>query len=208
VQSEFFKRLSGGNSRVHIPSSLRIVDFQHLFKLSLVNQGAIKGSSPGRFTNPFAPQNIIILGDEVKKKVERFKAVYPIGVEFKIIYNQPYFVQQKIDEFTNSLIQAIAIVIAVMLIFLGIRTGLIISSLIPMSILMSIMVMGFFNIGLDQMTIAALIISLGLLVDNAIVMSESIMVGITEGKKPVQAAIDSAKELRISLLFRKTILRD
>ena len=144
--------------------------------------------------------NIIILGDEVKKKVERFKAVYPIGVEFKIIYNQPYFVQQKIDEFTNSLIQAIAIVIAVMLIFLGIRTGLIISSLIPMSILMSIMVMGFFNIGLDQMTIAALIISLGLLVDNAIVMSESIMVGMTEGKKPVQAAIDSAKELRISLL--------
>ena len=62
------------------------------------------------------------------------------------------------------------------------------------------MVMGFFNIGLNQMTIAALIISLGLLVDNAIVMSESIMVGITEGKKPIQAAIDSAKELRISLL--------
>jgi multidrug efflux pump subunit AcrB len=62
------------------------------------------------------------------------------------------------------------------------------------------MVMGFLNIGLDQMTIAALIISLGLLVDNAIVMSESIMVGITEGKKPVQAAIDSAKELRIPLL--------
>jgi multidrug efflux pump subunit AcrB len=144
--------------------------------------------------------NIILLGEEIQKKFERFKTVYPIGVDFKIIYNQPYFVQQKIDEFTNSLIQAIAIVIAVMLVFLGIRTGLVISSLIPMSILMSIMVMGFFNIGLDQMTIAALIISLGLLVDNAIVMSESIMVGMTEGKNPVQSAIDSAKELRVPLL--------
>jgi multidrug efflux pump subunit AcrB len=144
--------------------------------------------------------NIILLGEEIQKKLNRFKSNYPIGLDFKIIYNQPFYVQQKIDEFTNSLMQAIAIVIAVMLIFLGIRTGLIISSLIPMSILMSIMVMGFFKIGLDQMTIAALIISLGLLVDNAIVMSESIMVGITEGKKPIQAAIDSAKELRIPLL--------
>jgi multidrug efflux pump subunit AcrB len=144
--------------------------------------------------------NIILLGDEIRKRVDRFKANYPIGVEFKIIYDQPYYVQQKIDEFTNSLIQAILIVIVVMLVFLGIRTGMIISSLIPMSILMSIMVMGFFNIGLDQMTIAALIISLGLLVDNAIVMSESIMVGMTEGKKAIQSAIDSAKELRIPLL--------
>jgi multidrug efflux pump subunit AcrB len=144
--------------------------------------------------------NIILLGNEIRKRVDRFKANYPIGVDFKIIYDQPYYVQQKIDEFTNSLIQAIGIVIVVMLIFLGIRTGLIISSLIPMSILMSIMVMGFFNIGLDQMTIAALIISLGLLVDNAIVMSESIMVGVIEGKKAIQAAVDSAKELRIPLL--------
>lgn len=144
--------------------------------------------------------NIILLGDEIQKRVDRFKSMYPIGVDFKIIYSQPYYVQQKIDEFTNSLLQAILIVIVVMLIFLGIRTGLIISSLIPMSILMSIMVMGFFNIGLDQMTIAALIISLGLLVDNAIVMSESIMVGMIEGKKPIPAAIDSAKELRIPLL--------
>jgi multidrug efflux pump subunit AcrB len=144
--------------------------------------------------------NIIVLGEEIQKKVDRFKEVYPIGVDFKIIYSQPYYVQEKIDEFTNSLLQAIAIVIAVMLIFLGVRTGLIISSLIPMSILMSIMVMGFFSIGLDQMTIAALIISLGLLVDNAIVMSESIMVNMSEGKKSIQAAIASAKELRIPLL--------
>ena len=144
--------------------------------------------------------NIIKLGEAVEEKLARFLAVYPIGVEFDIVYFQPKFVEQKIDEFVSSLLQAVAIVIAVMLIFLGFRTGLVIASLIPAAMVMALMVMGFFNIGLDQMSLAALIIALGMLVDNAIVMSESIMVMMASGKSPVDSAIDSAKELRIPLL--------
>ncbi len=144
--------------------------------------------------------NIINLGDAIQEKLERFQSVYPIGVDFNIIYFQPRFVNQKIDEFVSSLLQAVTIVIVVMLIFLGVRTGLVIASLIPMAMVMALMMMGFFDIGLDQMSLAALIIALGMLVDNAIVMSESIMVMIQEGKSPVQAAIDSASELRIPLL--------
>ena len=68
--------------------------------------------------------------------------------------------------------------VLVMLGFLGIRTGLVVASLIPMTILMSLFIMGSLDIGLDQMSLAALIIALGMLVDNAIVMSESIMVMI------------------------------
>ncbi len=144
--------------------------------------------------------NIIDLGEKVLQKVDRFKSVYPIGVNFDIIYLEPYFVDKKINDFALSLLQAIIIVIAVMLIFLGFRTGLVVSALIPMAILSALMIMGFMDIGLDQISIAALIIALGLLVDNAIVMSESIMVSMSEGKPPLQAAIDSAKELRIPLL--------
>ena len=144
--------------------------------------------------------NIITLGEAVQEKLARFRGVYPIGVDFKIVYFQPRFVDQKVDDFVNSLLQAVAIVMAVMLVFLGLRTGLVIASLIPMAMVMSLMVMGFFDIGLDQMSLAALIIALGMLVDNAIVMSESIMVQMEEGKAAVQAAIDSAKELRIPLL--------
>ncbi|MDH3252932.1 MAG: efflux RND transporter permease subunit, partial [Ignavibacteria bacterium] len=144
--------------------------------------------------------NIIELGNAVKEKLIRFQERYPIGLEFSTVYFQPYFVDKKIDEFSWSLVQAILIVVAVMLVFLGIRTGLVVASLIPMAMLMSIMVMGFFSMGLNQMSLAALIISLGLLVDNAIVMSESIMVQISEGKSALQAAVDSAKELRIPLL--------
>jgi multidrug efflux pump subunit AcrB len=80
------------------------------------------------------------------------------------------------------------------------RTGIVVASLIPMAMIMSLLVMSFFKIGLDQMSLASLIIALGMLVDNAIVMSESIMVQMRAGKKAVAAAVDSAKELRIPML--------
>ncbi|MCG8603398.1 efflux RND transporter permease subunit, partial [bacterium] len=144
--------------------------------------------------------NIINLGEAVREKLERFKTVYPIGVDFEILYFQPQFVDQKVRGFVGNLVQAVGIVIVVMLLFLGFRTGLVIASLIPMAMVMAIMVMGWFDIGLDQMSLSALIIALGLLVDNAIVMSESIMVSMSEGKPAVQAAVESSKELRIPLL--------
>lgn len=144
--------------------------------------------------------NIIQLGAEVREKIDRFQQVYPIGVDFNILYYQADFVEKKISEFANNLIQAIMIVVIVMLIFLGVRTGLVIASLVPMAIVMAIMIMGFMDIGLDQMSLAALIIALGMLVDNAIVMSESIMTQMAEGKRAIDAAIDSANELRVSLL--------
>ncbi len=145
--------------------------------------------------------NIIALGEAVTEKINRFKSVYPIGLDFEMFHFQPDFVKKKIDGFVKNLLQAIGIVVVVMLIFLGLRTGLVIVSLIPMAIVMALMIMGFLDIGLDQMSLSALIISLGLVVDNAIVMSESIMVQMQQGKKPVQAALESASELRVPLLI-------
>jgi multidrug efflux pump subunit AcrB len=144
--------------------------------------------------------NIIVLGEKVMAMIDRLQALYPIGVEFDVVAFQPEHVQRKIRGFTRSLLQAVGIVLLVMLATLGLRTGLVVASLIPAAMIMSILVMNQFGIGLDQMSLASLIISLGLLVDNAIVMSESIMTQIAQGKKPVQAAVDSAAELRIPLL--------
>lgn len=144
--------------------------------------------------------NITELGAAVLEKLERFRAVYPIGVEFNVIYSQPHFVEKKIEDFVSNLFQSVGIVILVMLVFLGFRTGLVIAALIPMAIVFAFMTMGFLDIGLDQMSLAALIISLGLLVDNAIVMAESIMVSMSEGKPGKEAAIESANELRVPLL--------
>lgn len=144
--------------------------------------------------------NIIALGEEVKRQMALFQQNYPIGVDFNLVAFQPYFVDKKIHDFTGSLLQAIVIVLLVMLIFLGLRTGLVVASLIPMAMIMALLVMQWFDIGLDQMSLASLIIALGMLVDNAIVMSESIMVSMGEGKSPEVAAIESANELRVPLL--------
>jgi multidrug efflux pump subunit AcrB len=144
--------------------------------------------------------NIIELGIKVKESITRLQELYPIGIEFDIVAFQAQHVDKKVKDFTRNLLQAVLIVMVVMLVFLGIRTGLVVATLVPMAMIMSLFLMGIFQIGLDQMSLAALIISLGLLVDNSIVMSESIMVQMSEGKKPLEAALNSANELRIPLL--------
>ena len=144
--------------------------------------------------------NLIQLGKQVEAKVSHLQDLYPIGLEFDAIAFQPHVVERKVEAFVSNLVQAVAIVMLVMLVTLGLRTGLVVSSLIPSTIIMSLLVMSFFGIGLDQMSLAALIIALGLLVDNAIVVSESIMVRMSTGIKPIEAAVESAHELRGPLL--------
>jgi len=145
--------------------------------------------------------NISRMGEEIRLAVDRVQGYIPIGIEFDYIQFQPGAVTAKIRDFSANLIQAVLIVTLVMLVFLGLRTGLVVASLIPMAMVASFFVMGVFGIGLDQMSIAALIIALGMLVDNAIVMSESILVQIGEGKPAFHAALESAAELRLPLLI-------
>ncbi|MEZ5066010.1 MAG: efflux RND transporter permease subunit [bacterium] len=144
--------------------------------------------------------NIITLGADVKALQRRLSALYPYGVDFDLVAYQPAVVDRKVKDFQSNLLQAVAIVLVVMLFSLGLRTGLVVASLIPAAIISSLFVMSLLDIGIDQMSLAALIIALGLLVDNAIVMAESIMVQMQEGKPAFQAAVDTAAELRVSLL--------
>jgi len=145
--------------------------------------------------------NILTLGAAVQAAVQRLRSVYPIGIEFDIVAFQPQQVEKKVDDFMSNLIQAVVVVVLVMLLFLGLRTGLVVASLIPTAIIMAFLVMSFFDIGLDQVSLASLVIALGLLVDNAIVMVESTMVSMSEDKPAVQAAVESANELRVPLLI-------
>jgi multidrug efflux pump subunit AcrB len=145
--------------------------------------------------------NIITLGERVQETRGRLRALYPIGIEFDVVAFEPAEVDRAISDFVSNLQQAVIVVVLVMLLFLGLRTGLVVASLIPMAIIMSLLVMSVLDIGLNIVSLAALIISLGLLVDNAIVMVESIQVQMSEGKSAFDSAIDSARELRVPLLI-------
>ena len=144
--------------------------------------------------------NVVTLGEEVKSLLARARNQYPVGIDLEIVAFEPERVAKKVNEFADNVLQAVAIVLVSMLVMLGLRTGLVVASLVPSAMLMSLMVMQWMGLGLNQMSLAALIIALGMLVDNAIVMSESIMVSMSEGASPVEAAVNSAKELRIPLL--------
>jgi len=144
--------------------------------------------------------NNIELGQAVKAAIADFYDTYPIGIEFKLVNFSPQEVEDKVKGFVANLLQAIGVVTLVMLLTLGFRTGLVVSSLIPITMLLSMIVMSAFNIGLDQISLAALIIALGMLVDNGIVMSENIMVRMEKGQSASDAALSSAAELKTPLL--------
>ena len=145
--------------------------------------------------------NIVALGAEVDDLLIRLNSTYPWGVTFNKVAFQPELVEKTVSSFMSNLLQAIVVVTAVMLLTLGIRTGLVVASLIPVTVAASIAVMYLLGIGLDQVSLAALMIALGMLVDNSIVMAESILTRMEQGKSSISAAIDSADELKIPLLI-------
>ncbi|MEM1180823.1 MAG: efflux RND transporter permease subunit [Acidobacteriota bacterium] len=140
------------------------------------------------------------LGPRVLETLGAVEAELPVGVEFHVVSYQTSQVKKGVENFLVSLLQGIGIVLAVTLLTLGVRTGLIVAAVLPLTMVGSLVLMELFGISLNQMSLAALIISLGLLVDSAIVMAESIQVSMREGKSPVEAAIESAAELRLPLL--------
>jgi multidrug efflux pump subunit AcrB len=145
--------------------------------------------------------NLIQLGQELEEFFYAIQELYPHGVDFYRTYFQPTLVERKVNDFVDSVSQAVAIVLVVMLLTLGLRTGIVVATLVPTTMIIAIWAMGIFDIQLDQMSLAALIIALGLLVDNAIVVSESIMVRIADGEDGVSAALGATKELRVPLLI-------
>lgn len=144
--------------------------------------------------------NLVALGAKVKEFFDELPARYPHGIDFETTYYQPTEVEQKVDDFVSSVVQAVVIVLAVMLFTLGLRTGLVVSTLIPGAMIITLWVMSLIGETINQMSLAALIIALGLLVDNAIVVSESIMVRMSAGEKAFDAAVGACKELRVPLL--------
>ena len=149
---------------------------------------------------PEGTGNVSELGAQVEALLPHLRADHPVGLEFDLVIFQPDFIDEQVDGFVVNLAQAMGIVLLVMLVSLGLRTGLLVSTLIPTAMLATLVIMQLFGVGLDQISIAALIIALGMLVDNAIVMSESIQVSMGEGENPFDAAVESARELRVPLL--------
>ena len=124
--------------------------------------------------------NILTLGDNLQNTIEEVQKYIPTGLEINQVSNQPQVVKDSIDEFVGSLREAIIIVLAVSFLSLGLRTGMVVAGCIPLVILGVFVAMEALGIDLHKVSLGALIISLGLLVDDAIIAVEMMSVKLEE----------------------------
>ena len=138
-------------------------------------------------------------GPQVLDAVRQTQAALPVGLDFDVVVYQPEVVDRLTSEFVSSLIQSVFIVIAVLLLSLGARTGLVVASAVPLTIFAAFVAMQTLGITINQMSLTALIVALGLLVDNAIVVAEQVLNDIEAGLDKVESATRTASQLSLPL---------
>ncbi|MFY9326540.1 MAG: efflux RND transporter permease subunit [Georgfuchsia sp.] len=132
--------------------------------------------------------DIIALGHNLDAKTGEIRAELPVGLELSQVSSQPRAVARSVREFLSSLAEAVVIILAVSFFSLGMRTGLVVALSIPLVLAATFLFMNLFDIGLHKISLGALIVSLGLLVDDAIIAVEMMMVKIEQGWDRVKAA--------------------
>ncbi|MGY8706732.1 efflux RND transporter permease subunit [Bradyrhizobium sp. 18BD] len=132
--------------------------------------------------------DILALGANIRKAMNRITAELPIGIEPILVADQPVVVDYAIREFMVSLIQAIAIIMAVSFISLGVRPGLIIALAIPLTLAIVFPVMALLGIDMQRISLGALIIALALLVDDAMTTTDATLAKLAEGASKIEAA--------------------
>ena len=132
--------------------------------------------------------DVLKLGDDLKRTMARLKLELPVGVEFEQVSDQPSVVQDSVSEFMRSLGEAVAIVLAISFLALGARTGLVVALTIPLVLAATFLGMLAFGIDLHRISTGALIIALGLLVDDAMIAVEMMHRKLEEGVDKLHAA--------------------
>ncbi|MCG8438268.1 MAG: efflux RND transporter permease subunit [Pseudomonadales bacterium] len=138
--------------------------------------------------------NVVDVGARVDQRLAELEYQRPAGMELATVYNQPNEVDKSVSAFMLNLGEAVAIVIAVLLVFMGLRSGVLMGGVLLLTILGTFIVMKVLAIDLQRISLGALIIALGMLVDNAIVVTEGILVGMKRGLSKLQAASEVVKQ--------------
>ena len=144
--------------------------------------------------------NVLEYAPRALKEIENIKSTMPIGYNLDVATYQADVVANTINGVSLNVIQTLVIVLATVIMFLGFRTGSIVGALVPMVMVVSLALMNIFDIKLERMSLASLIISLGLLVDNGIVVAEDIMSRIENKIDRLEAIKQCGKELTVPLL--------
>ena len=144
--------------------------------------------------------NVVLTGANLDKRLEEILQEIPAGIDVEKFFWQSDLVAESIDGFVISLVEAVLIVLAVIAISMGWRMGLIIGWALIVTILGTFVVMKIIGMSLERISLGALVVALGMMVDNAIVVADNYTVRLKRGMKPIKAAIDSAATPGTALL--------
>ena len=144
--------------------------------------------------------NVLEYAPRMTKEIEKVKKTLPLGYNLDIATYQAKQVDKTIKGVSNNVFQTLIIVLVVVMSFLGTRTGLIVGTIVPFVMLTTLALMNFFSIDLERMSLATLIIALGLLVDNGIVIAEDFKRRLEAGASRMDALKGCGNELSVPLL--------
>jgi multidrug efflux pump subunit AcrB len=144
--------------------------------------------------------NIVDTGGALDARLAELLPELPAGIEVEKFVWQSDLVRESVNAFALNLLEAIAIVLVVLTLAMGWRMGLIIGWSLIVTILGTFLVMKGMDIDLQRVSLGALVVALGMMVDNAIVVADNMAVGLARGKKPVDAAVEAASKPSLALL--------
>ena len=144
--------------------------------------------------------NVVKMGEALEARLEELRGRIPVGVEAGVVSSQSEAVTIAINGFVTSLLQAVAIVIVVLLFFMGLRSGILIGFVLMVTIAGTFIFMSPMEIALERISLGALIIALGMLVDNAIVVVDGVLVRLEKGIDAKKGSIEIVKQTAVPLL--------
>ncbi|MEH6533510.1 MAG: efflux RND transporter permease subunit, partial [Photobacterium frigidiphilum] len=150
--------------------------------------------------SPISGVNVVSLGDSITSIINVYQQTLPIGIEIGTIAFQPDEVSKSINNFVTNLIESVAIVVIVLLIFMGFKSAVIVGSSLLLTILLTLIYMYVAGIDLQRVSLGTFILALGMLVDNAIVITDMFIVKLNKGVDRTKAAIESVKGAGVPLL--------
>ena len=149
--------------------------------------------------------NIVEIGHQVEQHLDMLREKLPLGVAIQPIYEQHKVVDEAISDFLINLAASVGIVVAVLLFVMGWRVGVVVGGTLLLTVLGTVLFMWIFSIQMERISLGALIIAMGMLVDNAIVIAESMLLNMQKGKQSVEAAEEAAQQTQYPLLAATVI---
>ena len=155
--------------------------------------------------SPVSGINVVSLGESLTEIIADYQQELPLGIEIGTIAFQPDEVKKSIEDFVINLAESVAIVFAVLLIFMGFKSAAIVGGSLIFTILLTLIYMYVAGVDLQRVSLGTFILALGMLVDNAIVITDLFVVKLNKGIDRTKAAIDAVKETSKPLLAATVI---